>query len=97
MLPVEYLPDARRDFDESFDWYAKRSVLAAIRFASAIEAALDAIAAAPLRFPLLDRIHRESPVARFPFRIVYRIVADRIVVVAVVHAKRRPGYWRDRI
>ena len=25
MLPVDYLPGARRDFDESFDWYAEQS------------------------------------------------------------------------
>ena len=32
MKPVDYLPVARRDFDESFDWYAERSTIAAERF-----------------------------------------------------------------
>jgi hypothetical protein len=27
---------------------------------------------------------------------VYRELDDRIEVIAVAHAKRRPGYWRDR-
>jgi hypothetical protein len=35
-------------------------------------------------------------VAKFPYRIVYVIVASNIDVVAVAHAKRRPGYWRAR-
>ena len=38
----------------------------------------------------------ECPVKRFPFRIVFRVVENRILVVAVAHAKRRPGYWKDR-
>jgi plasmid stabilization system protein ParE len=97
MLPVDYLPEARRDFDESFDWYAERSVRAATRFLVAVETAISAIAADPMRFAVVDEVHRECPVARYPFRIVYRIVPDRIVVVAVVHAKRRPGYWRGRV
>ena len=42
MLPVDYLPGARRDFDESFDWYADRSTSAAVRFADAVDAALSA-------------------------------------------------------
>jgi plasmid stabilization system protein ParE len=96
MLPVDYLPGARRDFDESFDWYAERSPEAAVRFAGAVDAALGAVAAQPERFAAVDEVHRECPVKRFPFRIVYRTAEGSILVVAVAHAKRRPGYWRDR-
>lgn len=96
MLPVDYLPGARRDFDESFDWYLERSTQAAVRFANAVEAALTAVAADPERFATVDQLHRECPVRRFPFRIVYRVVENRILIVAITHAKRRPGYWRDR-
>jgi len=58
MLPVDYLPGARRDFDESFDWYAERSKLAAARFVIAVDAALSAIAADPQRFAAVDDLHR---------------------------------------
>jgi plasmid stabilization system protein ParE len=96
MMPVDYLPGARRDFDESFDWYAERSTVAAERFSSAVDAALNRIAASPQQFALIDRLHRECIVRRFPFRIVYRVESNRILVVAVAHAKRRPGYWTHR-
>ena len=96
MLPVDYLPGARRDFDASFDWYLERSAEAAARFANAVDAALTAVAADPERFAVVDQLHRQCPVRRFPFRIVYRVVENRVLVVAVAHAKRRPGYWRDR-
>jgi plasmid stabilization system protein ParE len=97
MLPVDYLLGARQDFDESFDWYATRSTEAAVRFDTAVDAALSAIAADPHRFEALDDIHRACPVARYPFRVVYRVESDRILVVAIAHAKRRPGYWKSRI
>jgi plasmid stabilization system protein ParE len=96
MLPVDYLPDARCDFDESFDWYAKRSPEVATRFANAIDSALTAVAGDPERFVAVDEQHRECPIRRFPFRIVYRVAEGRVLVVAVAHAKRRPGYWKDR-
>jgi len=96
MLPIDYLPGARRDFDESFDWYAERSAEAALRFATAVDAALAAVAEKPERFAAVDELHRECPVKRFPFRVVYRITENAVLVVAVAHAKRRPGYWRDR-
>jgi plasmid stabilization system protein ParE len=31
-----------------------------------------------------------------PYTIVYRIVNDEIIVVAVAHQRRRPWYWRGR-
>jgi plasmid stabilization system protein ParE len=97
MLPIDYLAGARRDFDESFDWYAARSTQVAQRFVAAVDAALANVVANPLRFASPDGVHRECPVKKFPFRIVYRLVDDTVLVVAVAHAKRRPGYWRDRI
>jgi len=33
---------------------------------------------------------------RFPFSVVYRVEARRILIVAVAHARRRPSYWRSR-
>jgi plasmid stabilization system protein ParE len=96
MLPVDYLPGARRDFDESFDWYAERSKQAALHFVNAVDTALAVIATDPQRFAKVDVVHQQCPVKRFPFRIIYRIVKDRVVVVAVAHAKRRPGYWNNR-
>ena len=38
----------------------------------------------------------EVIVARFSHSVVYRQVADAIVVIAVAHQRRRPGYWRRR-
>src|SRR5437879_3078356 len=96
MKPVDYLPGARRDFDESFDWYAERSTVAAERFSNAVDAALNRIAIRPEQFALIDRLHRECIIKRFPFRIVYRVESSRILIVAVAHAKRRPDYWKDR-
>lgn len=96
MLPVDYLPDARCDFDESFDWYAKRSARAAVGFLDAVDKAIDTIAAFPERFAPFDGLHRECLLARYPFRIVYRVAAGTIVVVAIAHAKRHPDYWKTR-
>jgi plasmid stabilization system protein ParE len=96
MRPVEFVPGARVDFDESFDWYAQRSATAAVEFAEAVDAAVISIAGDPERFPSIDGRHRESGLRRFPFRIVFRCEPDRIVVVAIAHASRSPGYWGER-
>ena len=67
MLPVDFLPGARRDFDESFNWYAEKSAQAAIRFMNAIDAALTVIAAIPQRFVKLDDIISGVPCTTVSF------------------------------
>lgn len=96
MLPINYLSGARRDFDESFDWYVARSTQTAVRFADSVDAALMKVAENPTRIDSLDGVHRECPLKRFPFRIVYRVIENHVLVVAIAHSKRNPGYWRDR-
>lgn len=40
---------------------------------------------------------RSKGVSDFPYRVVYFVEGDLLKIVAVAHAKRRPGYWRDRV
>jgi plasmid stabilization system protein ParE len=96
MPTVEFHPGAKDDYDESFDWYAKRSHQAAINFASAIADARDRIVRNPELFAAIDSVHRACSLLRFPFRLIYRIQNTRLVIIAVAHAKRRPKYWLSR-
>jgi len=34
---------------------------------------------------------------RFPFGVVYGVMDDQIVVVAIMHTRRKPGYWKNRM
>jgi len=68
------------------------------RFVAAVDVTLARIAEARYRFPLLLAPDvRSAKVMRFPYRVVYVVVDDRIDVIAVAHAKRRPGIWRRRL
>jgi len=40
---------------------------------------------------------RRAVLPRFAFTIVYVDDAAAIVVIAVAHTGRKPGYWRSRI
>jgi hypothetical protein len=34
---------------------------------------------------------------RFPYGVIYRASKDRVDVIAIMHLKRRPGYWKSRV
>jgi hypothetical protein len=59
---------------------------------------LGLIAELPLAFPVLyEPDIRSAKVARFPYRVVYVVIDANVDVLALAHAKRRPGPWRQRI
>ena len=58
--------------------------------------ALAAITANPARYGFADGDIREGPLSRFPYAIYYRVLADRIRVLAVYHTARDPSGWQSR-
>jgi hypothetical protein len=40
---------------------------------------------------------RQARVHRFPYRLVFFVEGESVLVVAVAHLRRRPGYWRERL
>ncbi len=45
------------------------------------------------------RIHREIrryPLHDHPFNIIYRLTTEAVIIVALAHQRRRPGYWAGR-
>ena len=93
---LELLPAALAEAEEAAAWYAERDPRVAARFAEELEAAFDRAGDAPHRWPIyLHGTHRVR-LTRFPYLVVYREDATRILVVAVAHEKQKPGYWRKR-
>ena len=34
---------------------------------------------------------------RYPYGVIYTCVGRDVLVLAIAHLHRRPGYWRDRL
>jgi len=40
---------------------------------------------------------RRAKVERHPYLVVYAVLEDQLVVLAIAHSSKQPGYWRERI
>jgi plasmid stabilization system protein ParE len=40
---------------------------------------------------------RRRMLRRFPYSILYTLENDEVLVIAVAHQRRRPGYWNRRL
>lgn len=75
-------------------WYSERDAGAAKGFERELDAAIEAIADAPDRWPQWMHGTRRYLFRRYPFFVVYKVHDTAIWVVAIAHAKRRPDYCR---
>jgi plasmid stabilization system protein ParE len=88
---------AAGEYRSARNWYRERSAEVAERFSIAVDHAVSRIAKDIDTLPVLTGQYRYVRVNRFPYILVFRLVdRDEVVVVAVAHTSRRPGYWRGR-
>jgi plasmid stabilization system protein ParE len=87
---------ARREFDEAALWYDAQRFGLGIDFIDAVEEMVSEIAGDPERHPIVRQDCRRAVLRRFPYTIHYLIEENRIVIVAVFHAKRNPTQLEDR-
>ncbi|MDO8677812.1 MAG: type II toxin-antitoxin system RelE/ParE family toxin [Acidobacteriota bacterium] len=95
-LDLEYLEEAVIEAEAAAEWYAARSATAAAGFEAELAEAESAIRTLPNAWPPYDHGTRRYLLRRYPYGVVYQIERTRILIVAVAHGHRRPGYWRDR-
>jgi plasmid stabilization system protein ParE len=65
-------------------------------FLDDVQHAIDAARDMPGLGPLVQDDFRRILLRRFPFSIIYALDSNSIVVVAIAHQRRRPGYWKGR-
>lgn len=83
----------------AIDWYEQQEPGLGDRFEAAVYRALDSIAEAPYAWTSCAGLPgvRMFSLSRFSFCTPYVVETGRIIVLAVAHAKREPGYWRERM
>jgi plasmid stabilization system protein ParE len=96
-LKAQWHPLAEKEAAEARIWYGERSLTAAERFTDALEQTIRLLISNPGLFAIRAYGLRIAVIQTFPYSVVYRESAKRLLIVAIAHAKRRPGYWRNRI
>lgn len=87
---------ARREFDEAAEWYQDQRAGLGLQFVFEVDCALQIAAESPERFPIMHRETRCVRVRRFPYSVFFNVEPDRIVILAVFHARRNPLIWQHR-
>jgi plasmid stabilization system protein ParE len=96
LIPVQFHFEAEAEFGEAAAFFETKLVGLGVAFAAEVERATLFISAFPDAGSPLGRRLRRIIVRRFPYAIIYRYEAALLLIVAVAHQHRHPGYWRNR-
>ena len=90
-------PGADTEFAEAITYYREIDPDLGVRFYREMERLIQEVCEHPKRYRMFDPPARRHFSAWFPYAIIYVDQPDRVWVVAVMHMKREPGYWRGRL
>jgi plasmid stabilization system protein ParE len=89
---------AARELRDACRWYERRGTGLGRLLAVEVDQAADRIAADPERWQSFRSHYRWLRLKRFPYVLYYWVMdPTRVLVLAVAHGRRRPGYWIHRV
>jgi len=98
-MPFEVIthPEAADELREALQWYGRTSTRAPDRLLVEYDAHVAQICQSPDSIRFIYREYRRLNLDRFPYAIIYRIREREIFIIAVMHERRHPDYWKRRI
>lgn len=96
-MSLRLLEPAQAELDEAIGWYAEQAPGLGDAFLLETLKVLKLVEQFPQAWHPLTPEIRRCRLKRFPYSVVYTLDAEGILVLAVAHQHRKPGYWRNRI
>lgn len=95
-MKLRWHGEARAETEAAAAFYNEKHPNLAQRFLDNLEETLHRIQRHPQAYRQVAGEIRKCRVAHFPYGVIYRVRSDVIEIIAVMHLRRSPGYWKQR-
>ncbi len=95
--PVIIRPEAEVDLAETFSWYEDKRQGLGFDFLLQVEAGLKVLERTPVIHPKGYRGTRKHFIRRFPYKIIYLVEQETVIIIAVLHTRRAPELVKKRL
>lgn len=95
-MTFSFHPEARFELISSVDYYEDIQTGLGLKFMDEILLAIERILIYPQSSAKLSQNSRRCLINKFPYGIIYQVKEDEIIIIAIAHLNRKPGFWQDR-
>ena len=96
-MNIRILSCAEQELADVVDYYNEQCPGLGFEFAAEVKSTLSRIVSFPNAWPLFSQRTRRCMTNRFPYGVLYQIRTNHILVTAIMHLKRDPKKWQERL
>jgi plasmid stabilization system protein ParE len=98
-MTFDFHPEALQEYRDSAAWYEEQRNWLGVEFTEAADSAIMTILQDPQRHQFLGAKMHVFRLKRFPFYLFYHYDEStaHVRIVALMHHKKRPDYWKERM
>ena len=95
-MTFSFHPEAEAEFIRAIEYYENSERGLGYDFSIEVHSAIQNILKYPTAWPIMEEDIRRCLVNRFPYGVIYSIEGNEIFILAVMHLRRHPDYWKKR-
>lgn len=96
-MSIIFLKPAQAELDNAYLYYEDQSADLGEKFLNEIIQTLKRVQNNPSSWAPFSENTRRCLTNKFPYAIIYQVRKSEILIVAITHLHRKPGYWENRI
>lgn len=96
-MNFSFHPEADEEFIEAVAYYEGCEIALGLDFSREVYASIQNALDYPTMWPEIDDDIRRCLVHRFPYGVLYSSEPDGIFILAIMHLRRDPDYWKHRL
>ncbi len=95
-MKYSFHPAAEKELNDTVDYYNECRSGLGLEFTKEIYRTIQNILLFPDAWASLSANTRRCLTNRFPYGVIYQIIEEEILIIAVMQLSREPEYWKER-
>ena len=97
MYTLKFKPEVYNDIKVAYDWYESQRIGLGEDFLLTLEESYSKITRTPKVYQLIYKTVRRKLLRRFPYGVFFVLKDDEIIIIAIMHTRRKPSDWNERV
>ncbi len=96
-MKYSFHPEAKEELFEAINYFEKCRLGLGLEFVREVFSTIQRIVHFPSAWSKFSENTKRCLTNRFPFGVIYQIIEDEIIIIAVMQLNRKPNYWKKRV